>query len=299
MAYNMQKIEYPDGIQYRIYQTPVTEKQYMCGEKSKLESDRIDEKIRRHVWTPYGDFATEVDEIEVLTMDEIIARKRRSIAVATNRAKSMVYNYARANQWDYFITLTFDNSKIDRYNYEACSKAVRKWLNNIKNKYAPNLKYIIVPEQHKLREGETIRAWHFHGLIANVGNMKFVRAIDFHTGEEMSTDKGIPIYNMKNYKLGFTTATPIQDSAKASGYITKYITKELTMHTKGFRRYYPSNNLDLPKRTYYFLEDADKLEFLRKREKRITYRKEVVVKVSNYEQVTTYLEVCKPNFKGD
>lgn len=297
MAYNIQKIEFLDGTQYRIYQTPVTEKQFMYGEKSVIESNRIDDKIKRHVWTPYGDFATEVDNIEVMSMEEIIARRRRSISNSTNRAKSMVYNYARANEWEYFITMTFDKVKIDRYNYDACSKAIRKWLNNIRNNYAPNLKYIIVPEQHLLRDGDTQRAWHFHGLISNVGNMKFTRALNHHTKEELFTKSGLPIYNMKNYKLGWCTATPIRDSAKASGYITKYITKELTMHTKGFRRYYPSSNLELPKRTYYFLQDNEILEFLRKREKRITYRKQVAIKVSNYEQITTYLEVCKA--KGD
>ena len=162
MAYNIQKIEFLDGTQYRIYQTPVTEKQFMYGEKSVIESNRIDDKIKRHVWTPYGDFATEVDNIEVMSMEEIIARRRRSISNSTNRAKSMVYNYARANEWEYFITMTFDKVKIDRYNYDACSKAIRKWLNNIRNNYAPNLKYIIVPEQHLLRNGDTQRAWHFH-----------------------------------------------------------------------------------------------------------------------------------------
>lgn len=301
MAYNLQKIEFLDGTQYRLYETPVTEKQYMYMEKNVIQSNRIDEKIKRHVWTPYGEFATEVDKLEVMTIDEIIARKRRSISNSTNRAKTMVYNYARSNSWEYFITLTFDKTKIDRYDYDSCSKAVRQWLNNIKKKYAPNLKYLIVPEMHELKSREEKRAWHFHGLIADVGTMKFVRAVNYHTLEEMITPSGLPIYNMKSYKLGFTTATPIQDTAKASGYITKYITKELTMHAKGFRRYYPSANLDLPKRTYYFLRDDEKLEFLKKREKRITYKKTVAIKVSNYEQITTYLEVMKTslNLKGD
>lgn len=91
---------------------------------------------------------------------------------------------------------------------------------------------------------------------------------------------------------------PIQDSARASSYITKYITKDLTLRTKGYRRYYPSQNLDLPKKTYYFLQESEILEFLKKREKRITYRKDVKVNVSNYEQLITYLEISKP-IKGD
>lgn len=295
MAYNMQKIEFLDGIQYRIYKTPVTEKQFMYGEKSVIESNRIEEKIKRHVWTPYGDFATEVDNIEVMSIEEIIARKRRSICNSTNRAKTMVYNYARSNNWEWFITLTFDGKKIaDRTDYELCSSSVREWLKNMKKRYAPDLKYIVVPELHK--DGVS---WHFHGLLSNCGKMKFERAVNPHNGNLLFTkgENKLPVYNMKNHKMGHNTATPIQNTAKASGYITKYITKELTMHTKGFKRYYPSLNLELPKRTYYFLQDNEILEFLRKREKRITYRKQVAIKVSNYEQITTYLEVCKA--KGD
>lgn len=208
MAYNLQKIEFLDCTQYRIYGTPVTERQYMSGEKLRLRSDAIDERIRRHQQTPWGTFADEVDNIEVLSTDEIIARKRRSVISSTNRSKTMLYNYARSNEWDYFITLTFNKDKIDRYDYKVVSQAVRKWLDNTKRKYAPNLKYLLVPELHTLKKGETTPAWHFHGLISNTGDIKFTRAIDPHTNKEMFTDSEIPIFNFKSYKLGFTTATP-------------------------------------------------------------------------------------------
>jgi hypothetical protein len=91
--------------------------------------------------------------------------------------------------------------------------------------------------------------------------------------------------------MGHSTATQITDTAKASSYITKYITKELCARTKGFRRFYPSNNLDLPSKSFYFLMDNEKIELLKLHSKRITYNKEVRVKVGSFENTTNYIEV--------
>lgn len=38
---------------------------------------------------------------------------------------------------------------------------------------------------------------------------------------------GLQIYNLTNYKLGFTTISEIQDQEKVSNYISKYATKVL------------------------------------------------------------------------
>lgn len=53
-----------------------------------------------------------------------------------------------------------------------------------------------------------------------------------------------------DWKYGFSTATKIKDTVRASAYITKYITKECVQHTKYKKRYYASRNIKRPEITY-------------------------------------------------
>lgn len=151
------------------------------------------------------------------------------------RAKNKIYDYARSNQWEYFLTFTFNKDKVDRSNYDECKKKLTKWLNNISIRFCGgNLKYLVVPELHA-----DLINWHFHGLLANCDGIIFEPSghID---------NQGRTIYNLPQYKLGFTTATKVTSSEKASGYICKYVTKQQDLKLKGKRRYLISNNLDKP-----------------------------------------------------
>lgn len=47
------------------------------------------------------------------------------------------------------MTLTFDGSKVDRYDYNICLTKCCQWLNNQHKRYAPDLAYLFVPEKHK------------------------------------------------------------------------------------------------------------------------------------------------------
>lgn len=167
-----------------------------------------------------------------LTPEELQKNADRSLKVSLNRTVNKVYDYARANVWEWFITWTLDPKKIDRYDYKAITDKLSKWLDNTRQRKAPDLKYIIVPEKHK--DG----AYHFHGLLSHTGELEFI-----DSGKKTKTkDK---IYNLEDWTLGFTTATKVKDTLKASNYITKYITKELMNDTKGQRRYWNSKNLDI------------------------------------------------------
>lgn len=147
-----------------------------------------------------------------------------------NRAKNNVYDIARANKWDWFLTLTFDPGKVNRYDYSECLKKLQKRFDNIRTKYCPNMRYLLVPELHK--DGGV----HFHGLIANCDLVHFTPAINPHTGHQI-VQKGLEIYNWNLYTLGFCTATPVQDTKRVSNYITKYITKSQIDLMKGKRRF--------------------------------------------------------------
>lgn len=51
-----------------------------------------------------------------------------------SRAKSKIYEYACCNSWDYFITVTINKDKYDRYNLDEYRKSFVMWLNNNYNK---------------------------------------------------------------------------------------------------------------------------------------------------------------------
>lgn len=170
------------------------------------------------------------EELE-LVADYLEEEKRAEYArTSFARTKNSIYYLARSNVWDWFVTLTLNPAKIDRYDYAVCSKRVRQWFNNLRKRKAPGLYYLIVPERHK--DG----AWHFHGLLGGCAGLTFVDS-------GVKDDKGNQVFNFEDFKLGWTTATRVNDSARASSYICKYISKELCMETAGRQRYWVSNNV--------------------------------------------------------
>lgn len=171
----------------------------------------------------------------------------RSKKESLSRTKRQIYAYARANRWEWFVTLTFNQHNVDRYNYDACVKKLSQWLNNFKKRYAPNLKYLVVPEQHK--DG----AYHFHGLLACTGSMDFVDS-------GLRDNQNRVIYNIGNYGLGFTTATRVTDMQRCSSYLCKYITKALLQQSR--KRYWASRNLNKPTEVV-FLADKQLLDYIK------------------------------------
>lgn len=80
------------------------------------------------------------------------------------RAKDKIFDIAFMNEWDYMVTLTLDQAKIDRYDAKEINKRVGKWLKNqVQRK---DLRYLVIPEYHK--DG----AVHFHGFFK--GNMTYL-----------------------------------------------------------------------------------------------------------------------------
>jgi hypothetical protein len=166
-------------------------------------------------------------------LNDLITKIKRSIKSSRNRAKNKIYDYARSNDFEWFVTMTFNPKELDSFDYNECSKKLSKWLNNIRVRYAPDLQYLFVPELHKSGR------YHFHGLISNIGDLKMVESGHYSSSGQM-------IYNIGNYNLGFTTATKILDKHRTATYIGKYITKELSGHIKGKKHYWASRNLNTP-----------------------------------------------------
>lgn len=102
---------------------------------------------------------------------------------------------------------------------------------------------------------------------------------------------GNTIYNIGNWKFGFTTASKVIDSARASSYITKYITKDLCSVTKFKKRYWSSRNCDRPKVRTYCLPYEEIGKFLDDNIHLLQYTKEVVIDSCGL--AITYIEMKK------
>ena len=203
MAYNVKVLNYRDSTHIEFYTKPILEDQ-------KKDVDNITGVIPK-------DSPKQIKIIEDLQMD---LKKEHSMQTSVNRSKNNLYRIARSNDWDYFITITFDREQTDSSDYREVVKKITKWLNNMQQRGSAKMKYLIVPEFHK----DGIH-YHFHGLLANCDNLNLV--------DSGHIDKmGEKIYNISNWKYGFTTAVKIKDNGKVTSYIGKYITKDLLNKSK-------------------------------------------------------------------
>ena len=155
---------------------------------------------------------------------------------SVKRAKDKIFEIALANEWNYMVTFTLDESKVDRYDTKEIKKKFCKWLENMVQR--KGLKALIVPELHQ--DG----AVHFHGLIndsldlVHSGTYKVTgkkKPVRLSTLKKMkltpSSENVRDVYNITNYKLGFATAVELDGNKEAvSFYMTKYATKELDLH---------------------------------------------------------------------
>lgn len=169
--------------------------------------------------------------------------KRRALNNSVKRSKDKVFEYAQCNKWEFMVTFTFDDKSIpfpypeNPQEFDSDMKVVKQWFQNIQTKYygglvsEEKLKYLIVSEL-----GESTGRFHVHGLLANCGRLGFVPA---------RVDKdGRQIYNLIQWKKGFSTAKKIYENFGACAYILKYITKQVALVSSGRSRYLHSANLN-------------------------------------------------------
>lgn len=153
------------------------------------------------------------------------------------RARANLRRMALANGFEYFVTLTLDPEKIDRYDGKAVVKALSQWADNMVRRHG--LRYILVPELHK--DG----AFHFHGFFGGEG----VEVVD--SGVQWD---GRPVYNLPQWSLGFSTAQRLYGEYSAAvGYCCKYIGKQEGQRPLG-RWYYSGGALAKPEKVYAVLD---------------------------------------------
>lgn len=173
------------------------------------------------------------------------------------RAKKKVFDIAAMNDFEYFVTLTFDAKKIDRYSVTDVKRKLLNWLKNLVTRCG--LKYLLIPERHK--DG----AIHLHGLVSGnitLSDSETVRAPSFTKPVRISTalkhgislDECMTIYNLPQWSLGYSMAyATYGDITNCAKYITKYITKDIDKIFGNF--YYAGGDIirDVPFR----LSDVD------------------------------------------
>ena len=173
------------------------------------------------------------------------------------RAACKLRDYALCNNFKYFVTLTLDPARVDRYDLAVVVKKLRVWLDNHVRR--DGLKYILVPEKHK--DG----AFHFHGffndalpvvdsgtLILNGGRPQRPRSKK-QRAEWLAACAKI-VYNLPSWGLGFSTAIELYGNYDAAiSYVSKYISKQ--GEKLGGRWYFSGGGLTLP--YVELLPDAD------------------------------------------
>lgn len=239
--YNLRLLHYADGsVQSRFYSHPV-----YTGKKKQVN-------FREYEESPFdGELAEVVNDF-----GEFERREKRAKQVSRARTIQNIYNYARANKWEWFVTLTFNPKQVNRFDYAECQQKLSRWLENLRRDY-PDMKYLMVPELHLGSSSEVNgageHAWHFHGLMTGIDG-----CMDY-SGH--FTKAGEPIYNIGRYQYGWSTATEVVEQEAVCKYVTKYITKDVCEVTKGRKRYWASRNCRKPLEESYMMEH-DKLRML-------------------------------------
>lgn len=146
------------------------------------------------------------------------------------RAKTRINELALCNPWSYFVTLTINKEKYDRYNLKAYYHDLSEFLHGF-NRRRPSdqkVKYILIPELHQ--DG----AWHMHGLFQGLTE-----------SDLYINNNGYWSWKAYEERFGYISLGIVQDKDKVSSYITKYITKEIDKNVKelGCHLYYSSKGL--------------------------------------------------------
>lgn len=274
-SYNTKISDFNGNVEVKHYKNPihrmdVSEKEIAADER--LKKSHHDSLM---IFNPF----TGLDEPVLKSEFEADAFSQERVLVSSvNRTRQSIYSICRSNTWEYFVTLTFNPDKIDSTDYDTVVKSLSKYLEYIKSKYSPELKYILVPELHA--DG---KKFHFHGLFSNIGNLKLL--------DSGIVKNGSVIYNIDSYKKGFSTVSIVRDSLRASGYLLKYITKDLCSVTKNRKRYWCSKNLNKPVVRLDTFDSSDVFA-LAESFGEIVYTKNVSIESTDYSGYTEVFNHC-------
>lgn len=160
------------------------------------------------------------------------------VARAVRRARAQVKDLALCNPFRWFVTLTLDQTRVDRHDMGEITRHLNHWLDNQVRRRG--LAYVLVPERHK--DG----AVHFHGFFNDAleavdsgtvslpGQKRPRRPRSARQRAEWLEQGGHPVYNLPAWSWGFTTAIELYgEYDRAVGYVCKYIGKGMEASQNG------------------------------------------------------------------
>jgi len=158
---------------------------------------------------------------------------KEKLANNISRARTKIFEYAICNNFEYFVTLTVDGSKLDRYDLGEYIKKLGQFIRNYRRKYEANIQYLLIPEKH------TDGAWHMHGLMRGIPK------------EHLSLNKyGYKDWEEYSKRFGYISIDEVKNEIAVSKYITKYISKSINtgggVTEKESKLYYNSRGLKKP-----------------------------------------------------
>lgn len=216
--------KYTDNMYKIVKMRSVKEKGQEC---ESLDKQAIREE--KEYWQKVEDIFSGQEETEKPMTDG-------KLDESVSRSKRVLFEYAMCNEWEYFVTLTLDQEKVEsRYDLASIAKKMQKLVTKInrpirdgKGTRTKKMEYVLIPEKHD--KG----GWHFHG---------------FMRGFEESDIR----YNKHHYQewvqwreeMGFMNMQKIRNPEACAKYATKYITKDLrrSINGKGEHVYYASHGL--------------------------------------------------------
>lgn len=203
-------------------------------------------------------------EDERATTDNLKLCRKRNL----KRALDCFLSYGQNNDWQYFVTITFDPRKVDSTDQKSVKYAWQKFRQKLQY-YYPDIKILTVIEYH-----EDSNKLHFHGAIGNVKlgrvlaravNMEQYRknrdgTIKMKNGkpvwndyylQPLETNIGDPVYNFlpELYNLGFCSVIPLtpRDNLtsfdKVIFYLAKYMNKDKSAVPYCGKSYFHTHNL--------------------------------------------------------
>lgn len=239
-----------------------------CGNLEYIDRERLLEKNDRGIYVPVRD-------------DFTVSDLQRSIRNSSKRALDSFYGYAKSNDWEYFVTLTFSPETVNRYDFNAVGELYSEFQRWCKRKN-PDVKMLIVPEFHKKENENYEKALHFHGLISGI-NFNIRPFNDPHTKKPVYTKNGDPLFEILDWKYGLATLAvipPDDNYNRVVSYLQKYVTKEGNI---GYckKRYYRTRNLDFKNKYIGYADDETlqdmlqdfQLEKYKENSKMIVYRR--------------------------
>lgn len=190
---------------------------YMNSRKFKLNSDGVA--------IPTKDTAT-VEDLQ------------KTLYRGGRRAIKSFYNYALANNWEYFATFTFADEKT-RNDKDLLYKAWQGFVNGIR-KNNKDMKALAVYETFE--KG----GYHIHALLANCDlTLKPARNPKENNSFMYSHASNEQLFNCLDWNSGHNSVAIIRatsNNAQVVNYLSKYVTKA-TCAPYGCRRFFSTNNL--------------------------------------------------------